>query len=279
MDANKLKKFKSLVSEADAILVGAGAGLSAAAGLTYSGKRFTDNFPDFIERYHLTDMYSTAFYPFETPEEFWAYFSRHIKINRYDPGPLGLYKKLYSLVSGKPAFVITTNVDGQFALAGFPEENIFATQGDYALFQCSTPCHDTLYDNHDMVMAMVEKQENFRIPPELIPKCPVCGERLDPHLRKDGTFVENSDWHAAAARYSAFIGKWKENRLLIIELGVGFNTPAIIRWPFEKMAAAMPGATLVRINKDNPEPSSALPDDTLIFQDDINRIVSSLLNG
>ncbi|WED23754.1 hypothetical protein L3Q72_21185 [Vibrio sp. JC009] len=268
----RLEQFASAIDNADAILIGAGAGLSAAAGLTYSGERFEKNFAEHIEKYGITDMYSAGFYPFETAEEKWAYWSKHIDVNRYQPGATEVYLKLKSLVEHKPHFVITTNVDHQFLLAGFDKENVFATQGDYGLLQCATPCHDKLYDNEKIVSAMLQQQKDLRIPKALVPQCPVCGGPLDTHLRKDGTFVENKDWHKAAESYQEFIGSVFNQKLLLIELGVGYNTPSIIKYPFEQITAQAPDATLIRINRDHPEVSETNKSRTIVFNEDILKI-------
>ena len=242
-------RVRALMWDADAVLIGAGAGLSTAAGIEYSGPRFTENFQDFIARYGMTDMYSSSFYPFETEEEKWAYWSRHIRMNRYD-APVGEpYKQLLRLVRTKPCFVITTNVDAQFYKAGFDPLRIWAVQGDYGKFQCARGCHDTLYDNHDLILEMCEKQKDCRIPSELVPHCPRCGEPMEINIRKDEYFVQDEQWYAERGRYMDFLEENKRKKVVFLELGVGFNTPTIIRFPFEQMAANWPQATLVRIGR------------------------------
>ena len=245
----KIARVRALLRGADAVLIGAGAGLSTAAGIEYSGARFTENFQDFIERYGMTDMYSSGFYPFETEEEKWAYWSRHIRMNRYD-APVGEpYRQLLELVRDKPYFVITTNVDAQFYKAGFDPRRIWAVQGDYGKLQCSRGCHDTLYDNHDLMMEMCEKQKDCRIPVELVPRCPRCGESMEINIRKDEYFVQDEQWYAERGRYMGFLEENKRKKVIFLELGVGFNTPTIIRFPFEQIAANWPRATLVRIGR------------------------------
>lgn len=268
-------RCKNLIVDADAILIGAGAGLSASAGLLYSGKRFTDNFGDFIERYPLTDMYSTAFYPWRSEEEFWAFFSRYININRYVFEDKKVYPKLLKMVNSKPHFVLSTNADALFEKSGFNRDNIFAMQGDYSKFQCSKPCNNTLYENRDMVEQMVSQQIECKIPSELIPICPNCGEALAPHLRKDNSFVESSDWHKGYARYHSFIEKFKEKRVVLLELGVGFNTPGIIRFPFEQMASKLPYATLVRVNIDSVKAHHTIPETSTLISGDIAEFIES----
>lgn len=273
INTTQITKAKHLLANADAILIGAGAGLSTAAGLNYGGKRFTDNFPDFIKKYGLTDMYSSAFYPFPTKEEFWAYFSRHIKLNRFD-APVGkLYSDLLKLVKEKEHFVITTNADGLFFRAGFDKDKVFATQGDYAKFQCATPCHDTLYDNKEIINRMVSEQKDFRIPTKLLPKCPRCGGDMETNLRKDNTFVEDDNWRAASDRYIAFLKQNIDKKLVMLELGIGFNTPVIIRWPFEQIAQAKENTMLIRVNMDNVESRYPQEERNLLIKGDIKEFI------
>ena len=230
------------------MLVGAGAGLSTAAGLTYSGPRFREHFADFETRYGFRDMYSGGFYPYDTLEEHWAYWSRYIKINRYDPVPTPLYKQLLELLEQKDHFVLTTNVDHCFQRAGFDKHRLFYTQGDYGLWQCSEPCHARTYDNEAAVLRMVAEQRDMRVPAELVPRCPVCGRPMTMNLRADDTFVEDEGWHAAAARYQDFVRDHKSARLLLLEIGVGGNTPVIIKFPFWRMTAENPRATYACVN-------------------------------
>lgn len=270
MIQNKIiEECKKLITECEVLLIGAGSGLSTADGLSFSGKRFTDNFPDFITRYKLKDMYSAAFYPYPTMEEKWAYFSRYIKLNRFDAEVGQVYKDLLDLVKSKEYFVITTNVDAKFFKAGFDPERIFATQGDYGKFQCSVPCNDKLYDNEEVVHKMVAQQIDCKVPSDLIPKCPVCGENLTTHLRADDKFVENEDWHNASTRYSNFIDHLEDKKVVILELGVGFNTPIIIRFPFEKITELHKNCTLVRINYDNVQTYYSVSDKSVLIKDDI----------
>ena len=205
-------------------------------------------FSDFIEKYGFEDMYSGGFYPFESLEEHWAYWSRYIFINRYMDCDNGIYQKLFELVKDKDYFVLTTNVDHQFQKAGFDKQRLFYTQGDYGLFQCSKPCHRATYDNEEVVREMVKRQKDMKIPTGLIPHCPVCGKPMTMNLRADDTFVQDDGWYRAAERYSEFLRRHKETKMLLLELGVGMNTPGIIKYPFWQMAAQNPNAYYVSIN-------------------------------
>lgn len=239
---------KRSMESADAIVIGAGAGLSASAGFTYSGKRMKDNFPDFIEKYGFKDMYSAGFYPYRTPEEYWAYWSRYVHINRYQDAPKNVYRDLLHLVQDKDYFVLTTNVDHCFQKAGFDKRRLFYTQGDYGLWQCSKPCHDKTYDNEIVIKKMVAEQENMHVPSRLVPHCPVCGAPMSMNLRADNTFVQDDGWHTAAARYQDFLRRFEKSKLLYLELGVGSNTPGIIKYPFWQMTYSNPNAFYICIN-------------------------------
>ena len=244
----EIDRLKQALQEADTVIIGAGAGLSTAAGFTYSGERFQNYFSDFAEKYGFSDMYTGGFYPFESLEEHWAYWSRYISINRYQDAPKTVYADLLALVQGKDYFVITTNVDHQFQKAGFAKERLFYTQGDYGLFQCSAPCCQETFDNEAMIREMVRRQENMKIPTELIPTCPHCGRLMTMNLRADDTFVEDAGWHAAARRYEAFLRAHKGKKILFLELGVGYNTPVIIKYPFWQMTQKNPKAIYACIN-------------------------------
>ena len=245
---DSIEQLKYQIQTADAVVIGAGAGLSTAAGFTYSGERFQKYFADFIKKYHFKDMYSGGFYPFETPEEHWAYWSRYIDINRYMDVDNGTYKMLFDLVKNKDYFVLTTNVDHQFQKAGFDKHRLFYTQGDYGLFQCSKPCHDKTYDNEEVIRRMVYGQKNMRIPSELVPKCPKCGKPMTVNLRCDDTFVQDEGWYQASERYSDFLRRHEGMHILFLELGVGFNTPVIIKYPFWQMTAKNPNAMYACVN-------------------------------
>ncbi len=244
----QIATLKANLAKADAIVVGAGAGLSTSAGLNYGGARFQKNFPDFIEKYNLTDMYSAGFYPFASVEEFWAYWSRHIYHNRYEDFDTYVYDTLLSIVKEKEFFVITTNADHLFLRASFPKERLFYTQGDYGLWQCSFPCHEETYSNKERVLAMVKEQKDMRIPQELLPLCPKCGRGMIMNLRCDGSFVQDAGWYAARQRYEDFLHKYQHKKTLYLELGVGENTPAIIKYPFWQWVKNNPQAQYVSIN-------------------------------
>lgn len=244
----EIERLKAALQNAETVVIGAGAGLSAAAGYDYSGERFRDNFADFEEKCGFHDMYSGGFYPFDSAEEMWAFWSRSIMLNRYSDPPKPVYKKLFSLVEGRDYFVITTNVDHCFQRSGFDKKRLFYTQGDYGLFQCSGPCCKETFDNEAIIKEMYRRQSEMKIPSELLPKCPHCGKPLTFNLRSDDKFVEDEGWHAAAERYSRFISTRKNSRVLYLELGVGYNTPVIIKYPFWKLTAENPKAVYACVN-------------------------------
>ena len=244
----EIDRLKNEIETADAIVIGAGSGLSTAAGFTYSGERFEKYFSDFIEKYQFRDMYSGGFYPFESLEEHWAYWSRCIYINHYMDVDNGTYKGLFKLVKDKDYFVLTTNVDHQFQKAGFDKHRLFYTQGDYGLFQCSQPCCQETYDNEACIQDMLKTQKNMRIPTELIPHCPKCGKPMTMNLRADDTFVQDKGWYRAAERYEEFLRRHKNLHILFLELGLGYNTPAIIKYSFWQMTAKNSKAVYACVN-------------------------------
>ena len=246
--SDQIERLKLAIEECDAVVIGAGAGLSTSAGLTYSGERFEKNFGDFKEKYGIRDMYSGGFYPFESLEEYWAWWSRHIMVNRYERAPKPVYDNLRKLVEGKDYFVLTTNVDHQFQLAGFDKKRLFYTQGDHGLWQCSEPCHQRTYDNEEIVRRMWAEQRDMKIPSELAPRCPVCGKPMIMNLRCDDTFVQDNGWYAAAQRYEDFLRRHSGLRVVFLELGVGGNTPVIIKYPFWKYTVENPNALYACVN-------------------------------
>ena len=273
--SDKIKKLKTSLEEADCVVIGAGAGLSTSAGFTYSGERFDKYFSDFGEKYGFKDMYSGGFYPYPTPEEMWAYWSRYIYINRYMDIPKPVYEELLELIKDKDSFVITTNVDHCFQKAGFDKKRLFYTQGDYGLFQCSEPCRDITYDNKDMILNMYEKQSGMRIPSELIPKCPNCGKPLTMNLRSDDKFVEDEGWHEAAKRYEEF-NETHKGKVLYLELGVGYNTPVIIKYPFWQRTFDNPNATYACINFSDAECPEQIKDRSILIEGDIGEVLQDL---
>lgn len=246
--SEQIEQARWVLHEADAVVIGAGSGLSTSAGLTYSGPRFQEHFGDFIQKYKIQDMYSGGFYPFESLEEHWAWWSRHIMINRYERAPKPVYDELLELVRDKDYFVLTTNVDHQFQLAGFDKKRLFYTQGDYGLWQCSEPCCQKTWDNEETVRRMVAEQREMRVPTELVPHCPVCGKPMTMNLRCDNTFVQDEGWYVAYSRYEDFLRRHEGANVVYLELGVGSNTPVIIKYPFWKMTYQNAKAFYVCIN-------------------------------
>ncbi len=273
--SDELKKLKKAIEEADAVVIGAGAGLSTSAGFVYNGERFEKYFSEFGKKYGFKDMYSGGFYPYETPEEMWAYWSKFIFVNRYMDAPKPVYENLLSLVKDKDYFVITTNVDHCFQKAGFNKKRLFYTQGDYGLFQCSEPCSDETYENEEMVRNMVEQQKDMKIPTDLIPKCPKCGKPLTMNLRSDDKFVEDKGWHEAAKRYRDYLNG-HDGKVLYLELGVGYNTPGIIKYPFWQMTEDNPKATYACVNYGEAVCPEDIRDQSICIDGDIGQVIVEL---
>lgn len=274
--SQKIEQLKAEIQGSDAILIGAGSGLSTSAGLTYGGERFLKYFSDFHEKYGITDMYSGGFYPFSSLEEYWAWWSRHIYYNRYDMTPGKPYTDLLELVRDRNYFVLTTNVDHQFQLAGFDKARLFYTQGDYGLWQCSEPCHQATYDNEATVRRMVAEQTEMRVPSELIPHCPKCGKPMTMNLRCDDSFVQDKGWYAAARGYEDFLRWHRNSRILFLELGVGGNTPCIIKVPFLRMTVQNPRATYACINLGEAVTMRGLEKQSILLDADIGTVLSDL---
>ena len=275
--SDNIEKLKEKIHTADAVVIGAGAGLSAAAGFTYSGERFEKYFSDFRKKYGFEDMYSGGFYPYQTPEEHWAYWSRYIFVNRYMDPPTDLYNKLYQSVKDKDYFVITTNVDHCFQKAGFDKKRLFYTQGDYGLFQCSEPCCRETFENKDIIFEMLKQQKGMKIPTELLPVCPHCGKPLTMNLRSDNKFVEDEGWHRAAERYGNFLRTRANEKILFLELGVGYNTPVIIKYPFWQMTAKNPNATYACVNKGQAICPAEIRHKSICINDDISNIINKCM--
>ena len=271
-----MERLKAALQGCDAVVIGAGSGLSTAAGFTYTGERFEKYFSDFAAKYGIKDMYSGGFYPFPTMEEFWAYWSRYIFINRYQDAPKPVYDDLLKLVADKDYFVITTNVDHCFQKAGFDKKRLFYTQGDYGLFQCSEPCCQETFDNESVIWEMIERQENMKVPTELLPTCPHCGKPLTMNLRSDDKFAEDEGWHRAAERYENFLRTHEGQRILFLELGVGYNTPVIIKYPFWQMTAKTPNAIYACINQGQAVCPQEIEKQSICMDADIGQVLHSL---
>ena len=272
----QIKNLQTTLSEADTVVIGAGAGLSTSAGFVYTGEQFEKYFSDFAAKYGIKDMYSGGFYPFATLEEHWAYWSRYIYINRYMDAPKPVYDDLLKLVQGKDYFVITTNVDHCFQKAGFDKKRLFYTQGDYGLFQCSEPCCQETFENEALIREMVIRQENMKIPTELLPVCPHCGKPLTMNLRSDDKFVEDEGWHRAAERYENFLRTREGGKILFLELGVGYNTPVIIKYPFWQMTAKNTSATYACINRGQAMCPQEIEQRSICLDADISAVIARL---
>ena len=274
--SEQIERLKAALQDCDAVVIGAGAGLSTAAGFTYTGERFEQHFSDFAQKYGIQDMYSGGFYPFPTQEEFWAYWSRYIFINRYQDAPKPVYEDLLKLIQAKDYFVITTNVDHCFQKAGFDKKRLFYTQGDYGLFQCSEPCCQETFDNETVIREMFKRQKDMKIPTELLPFCPRCGKPLTMNLRSDNKFVEDEGWHRAAERYENFLHTREGGKILFLELGVGYNTPVIIKYPFWQMTARNPNATYICINQGQAVCPQKIEKRSICMDADIGQVLQSL---
>ncbi len=275
--SESIQKLDTEIETAEAIIIGAGAGISVSSGFVYSGSRFDRNFSDFHEAYGITDMYSGGFYHFPSIEEYWAWWSKMIWINRYECGVGKPYSDLLSLVRNKDYFIITTNVDHQFQRAGFDKKRLFYTQGDYGLFQCSEPCHQKTYDNEEAIRKMIDEQSNIRIPSSLIPLCPVCGKPLTTNLRIDDRFVQDDGWYASASCYEDFLRRHKGMHVLFLELGVGMNTPGIIKYPFWRMVMENENAIYCTVNKGQAYVPSEIKNRSITIDDDIGRVIIQLI--
>lgn len=272
-----MKAVCRLFRNADALLIGAGAGLTSAAGLDYAGEDFRIKFKDYIDKYGFSDLYSSGFYDFPTVEERWTYWARHVEFSRYAPPALPLYQKLWELAKDKNYFVITTNVDGQFYKAGFNPDRIFAVQGDYAEMQCARACHPGVYSNEAAVKNILAHRRGMTTDPEYLPRCPVCGGPAAMHLRVDEFFVEDDKWRKMAANYENFLRKYGSGRIFLLELGAGFNTPSIIRHPFEEIVRLNPEACLMRVNRDQAFLESKAAGAFIPFMEDASLVIEQML--
>ena len=289
----KIERLREALDDSDAVVIGAGAGLSASAGYEYGGERFRTCFYDFAEKYGIRDMYSGGFYPFESGGEYWAWWSRCIYCNRYVRWPIPVYEGILRLAEDRDYFVLTTNADHCFQRAGFDKKRLFYTQGDYGLWQCSGPCRQQTFDNEAAVTAMMEAQGFVRdadgvfqppeggtlrmcVPPELVPVCPNCGKPMTMNLRCDETFAEDAGWHKAAGCYEDFIRRHKDLKVVYLELGVGRNTPGIIKYPFWRMTAENPKAVYVCINDGEAFCPREIADRSVCLNADIGRVIRRL---
>lgn len=293
-DTDKIKKIQSALAEADAVIIGAGAGLSTSAGFTYTGERFHKYFFDFEEKYGFHDMYKGGFYPYHALEEHWAYWSRYIYINRYLDAPRNTYANILEVVKNKDYFVLTTNVDHCFQKAGFDHKRLFYTQGDYGLFQCSGPCCKETFDNKEIIINMlmeqgfsIESDGTLKLPEQgklkmtvsssVLPVCPHCGKPLTMNLRSDDTFVEDTGWNKAAMCYDQFLQRHKGLKMVFLELGVGYNTPVIIKYPFWQMTAKNPNATYICINDSEAFCPEDIERQAICIDDDIDSVFHRLM--
>ena len=286
-------RLKDDLTSAEAVVIGAGAGLSTAAGLTYSGERFERYFFDFKEKFGITDMYSGGFYPFPDDETRWAWWARHIYFNRYIDPPKPVYNDLLGLVKDKDYFVITTNVDHQFQRAGFDKKRLFYTQGDYGLFQTVGGRNGKTYDNRDWVIKAMAAQRfitdengvfqvpkdrliSMRIPTELIPRSSDDRSAVTMNLRSDDTFVEDAGWHEASKRYADFIKEHEGKHVLYLELGVGANTPMIIKYPFWALTMENPNAVYACINYGEAFCPKQIEKWSILINGDIAEIIEAI---
>lgn len=290
---NAISKLQEKLNQTDTIIIGAGAGLSTSAGFVYSGERFQKYFYDFAAKYGFQDMYSGGFYPYQTPEEYWAYWSRNIYINRYMKSPKPVYEELFEFIKKKDYFILTTNVDHQFQKAGFDKQRLFYTQGDYGLFQCSEPCHEATYENEETIRQMLKEQGyqiapngdlsladnsllKMTIPTKQIPYCPKCKKPLTMNLRIDDSFVEDNGWHLAAKRYSEFLNNHQKSNVLFLELGTGYNTPGIIKYAFWKMTKEWSHATYACINYGEAYAPEEIEKKSICINEDIGAVIKQL---
>ncbi|MDO5556937.1 MAG: Sir2 family NAD-dependent protein deacetylase [Clostridia bacterium] len=278
MNIKNYLKAKEIINYADAILIGAGAGLSSSAGIDYSKETFKKNFPELVKTYGMTDMYTSSFYDFKTEEERWSYWAKHINYSFIEPKPLDAYKELLEIVKDKDYFVITTNVDGQFLKSGFNQNKVFEVQGSYGKMQCSVGCHNKLYDNTELVKRMLMSKDNLKVDSNLVPFCPVCGKSMEINIRKDAFFVEDENWNNLNDLYEKFINNNINKKLVLIELGVGYNTPSIIRFPFEQLAYKYDNITLIRVNDKYTDIAFELKNQAIVIKDDCKIAIHNILN-
>ena len=292
---DKVLLLKEKIDQADAVIIGAGAGLSTAAGFVYSGERFDRYFSDFSRKYGFRDMYSGGFYPYDTQEEFWAYWSRYIWINRYMDAPKSAYSDLFQVVKNKDYFVLTTNVDHCFQKSGFDKKRLFYTQGDYGLFQCTKPCCRKTWENGGMIRDMIQAQgytigehnelilpegtdAKMSIPSELLPKCPNCGRPLTMNLRSDNKFVEDEGWQTAAAEYEIWLTQHQDQKVVFLEIGVGYNTPGIIKYNFWQQVYQNKNAAYACLNMEEERVPEEIREQSVLISGDSARVIRELIS-
>ena len=289
-----VRKLREALKRADAVIIGAGAGLSTSAGFAYAGERFERYFRDFADKYRFSDMYSGGFYVMRLPpEEQWGFWSRNIYVNRYMDPPKPVYERLLALVRDRDYFVLTTNVDHCFQKAGFDKRRLFYTQGDYGLWQCSEPCHDATYDNAETVRRMVEAQgfviaedgtlklpegvtPKMAVPSELVPRCPRCGKPMSMNLRADDCFVEDEGWRRASERYADFLRRHRNGKVLFLETAVGWNTPGIVKYSFWRMVNEWPDATYACLNYGEAYAPEEIAQKSICINGDVGDILNRL---
>lgn len=277
MSIENYSKVKNLIKEADAIIVGAGAGLSTSAGINYGIYKFKENFPELYNKYGFTDFYSSSFYNFKTEEERWSYWTKHISYLCLDMGKTKVYQNLYKIIKDKNYFIITTNADNQFIKNSFDKDKIFEVQGSLTKLQCKYACHNKLYDDTSLIKQMKKADKDCKIPTDLIPYCPICKGKMEVNLRKDNYFVEDSWWNIQNKKYEDFIDKYKNKNLLLLELGVGYNTPGIIRFPFEELTYKYDNIKLIRVNLDYADIPLEIKDKSLSFNEDMGKFLENIL--
>lgn len=285
---NGIEQLQNTLQAADAVLIGAGAGLSISAGMTYAGARFEEHFADFIAKYGFQSEYEATFFDYPTEEEYWAFWSRVIYYERIQMPPKPVYQNLRQVIGDKDYFVLTTNVDHIFQRTGFDKQRLFYTQGDYGLMQCVTPCHQKNYDSTEIAEQMVRTQNEqmvngkmvngLRVPSELVPRCPVCGERMMPNLRCDNRFVEDEGWHVAQKRYHEWLEEHSTGKIVYLDLGTGGNTPVIIKYPFMRMTYQNPDATYISINLGEAYAPREIADRSICINEDIGEVITQILN-
>lgn len=272
-----LQKLAQELNKADAVLVGAGTGLSEAAGFTRTAPYFTRHFSDFIDKYGFEDLCTAARFNYPSQEEKWAFWSRAIYLYRYSPAPRPVYNTLFEIIKDKDYFVITTTADHMFQKSGFDSDRLFYTYGDYGTWQCSQPCNDATYDNEDAVRKMMEAQRDMKVPRSLIPICPACGRKMKVNLLTDDSFVENDGWYRAEERYEHYVRSHKSGRIVFLDIGTTASTPIIIKCPFTQMTYENPLATYATIADCALPEAEEIKDRALYVNNDIEQSLNQLL--